>query len=198
MTDWHTPTNGKPFPPLGVGCCSWNSISERMKRRRERERKRESGGEKNHKRVDWFREGCLILVPIVIGWEVWPHLKTGLLQFNDIEISLCVCMCWRGWHSIFTTRTCLSNKQHVETSICAFLFLQSLCYDSCVTSSLMIEQSHICFINCQRIHEGFWLIMKDLGSYVWHKPYLFKIFFNQSSKTLFKNLESLLHHSSEV
>ena len=68
---------------------------------REKERARARGGARgNHKRVDWLREGCLILDPIVIGWEVWPHLKTGLLQFSDIEISLCVCMCWRGWHYI--------------------------------------------------------------------------------------------------
>lgn len=50
---------------VGVGCCTWNSMSERMKPRQggesgEREREK-------HKRVDWLRTGCLISMAIMIG-----------------------------------------------------------------------------------------------------------------------------------
>lgn len=129
--DWLAHTNKwLPLPPLGVGCySSWNSISERMKLSEKKER---AGREKKHKDVDWLRAGCLISRPIMIGWEVWPHLKIGLLQFNDTEISIGISMCWCGWKSIFTARTRFSNQPQtlelVQTSVCAFVIIHSLYY----------------------------------------------------------------------
>lgn len=83
-------TNASNFRLWGACGCSWNSITERMKRSRGNW-KREGGLSTNV----WLVQGS---VPdswfIVIGWEVWPHLKRGLLQFNDIEILWC--LCWRG------------------------------------------------------------------------------------------------------
>lgn len=117
------------------------------------------GREKKHKHVDWLRAGCLMSRPVVIGWEVWPHLKTGLLQFIDSKPRKGVSTCWCGHNVIFTAPACRSEQpqmfERVKASVCACLDHQFsplhsyVSWKSNVSKQFAIKYSHLTFFKVQ-------------------------------------------------
>lgn len=136
LTDWHTSTNGNHFRQLAV----------------------------THEIVEWKGGGvdANVLIgsgrvpdsspTVVIGREVWPHLKRKrLLQFNDTEISVhthvCACVRFLVWLKTMTVQT--SKRHHVRALIGTFLILSSL----------------LCYIFTRHNHIFVWLTVTKPTSY---------------------------------
>lgn len=118
----------------------------KLREERERARKeRERVGEKKNAQTCSLAQGRVPdSRPIVIGWEVWPHLKRGLLQFIDTEFFR-TCLLVLAW--LKTNHTFQISSRH-----------QSVCWHRSLNSW---SSSH-----CKRILGG---IITSFFPFVRHK-----------------------------
>lgn len=87
-------------------------VTRKIKFQKEWQKKNTTGKLEKERRMHWLAQR---MMPdsgaVLIGWELWSHLKEGLLQFVDTESSVSV---WRGVKPTMTSRTCFSHELSLQ------------------------------------------------------------------------------------